>query len=133
MRHGYNPAGSFSEQLEYLMHDEHHCRGICARHPDITVQAAEERRAEAMRPPIPLGRHARHRAVIENFLPTAPGTQISFNARTGPCWNCRLGPRRWFGRTHWNCRPPLKVRYMNVTGKPRDAELERKLDNGTDA
>jgi hypothetical protein len=95
---GYNPAGSYSEQMEYLLHDEAHCRALCARHPGVTTYDVEDRRERMWPATTPSGRHSKH------FLITIPGTQTEFSVKQGPCWNCRIGPRRWLRRPHWNCR-----------------------------
>jgi hypothetical protein len=49
--------------------------------------------------------------VVPEFLPTTPGTQVSFTTkhRSRPCWRCRFLPA-WLWRKHWGCRKPIPIK-----------------------
>jgi hypothetical protein len=59
--------------------------------------------------------------IVEEFLTTTPGTQMSWEAkrRERPCWRCRLHlwfpPRRYGSwRAHWGCSRPYPIeRYID--------------------
>lgn len=47
----------------------------------------------------------------EKFLPTTPGTRLSFTTRrrARPCRRCRFLPS-WLWHKHWGCRKPIPIK-----------------------
>lgn len=51
---------------------------------------------------------------MSDYLPTTPGTQMSWSVRMRrrPCWRCRLHLRWPPWRKHWQCRPIRTLTYL---------------------
>jgi hypothetical protein len=57
-----------------------------------------------------------------SYLPTEPGTRISFEAtrRDRPCWRCRFHLRWPPWRKHWNCTFGPMLQYVKGPGNGDD-------------